>query len=155
VVVIVVWGVFVRVVVGVRLADFVLVLGFWLVGVLELAAGLLVLQVVFGLGFVGVRCGFGEVAVFEDVDLDGGDAAAVYRLDFEGGVEAEGGGGFVQDFGGDAGVDESAEEHVSSDSGKAVEISYAHLGWVLGCVGQPRAAAMAEAGSTSFMEPVR
>jgi hypothetical protein len=66
------------------------------------------------------------VVAFEDVDLGGGDAAAVDGFDAEAGVEVEGGDGVVKDFSGNAGVEESAEKHVSSDAGEAIEISEAH-----------------------------
>jgi hypothetical protein len=69
---------------------------------------------------------FGEVVAFEDVDLGAGDAAAVDGFDAERGVEVEGSYGVVKDFSGNAGVEESAEKHVSSDAGEAVEIGDAH-----------------------------
>ena len=71
----------------------------------------------------------GEVVAFEDMDFAGGDAAAVYFLDFEGGVEVEGGGGLVEDLGVDSGVDEGSEEHVATDAGEAVEVGDAHGGY--------------------------
>ena len=76
--------------------------------------------------------GFGEVGFFgrlgsvEDEDASGRDAAAVCLFDFEGGSEIERGDGVVQDLGGEPGVEQSAEEHVAADAGKAVEVSDAH-----------------------------
>ena len=81
----------------------------------------------FGRGvFLG---GLGSV---EDVDAGRGDAAAVDFFDLEGGTEIEGGDGVVEDLGGESGVEESAEEHVSADAGKAVEIGDAH-GVIVSC----------------------
>ena len=75
---------------------------------------------------VGRRFVFGQLVAYHDVDLGRGDAAAVDGMDAEGGSEAEGGGGLVEDGGIDPGVDESAQEHVSADAGKAVEIGDSH-----------------------------
>jgi hypothetical protein len=69
---------------------------------------------------------FGEAVVFEDVDLGAGDAAAIDLGDMQRGVEMERGGGGVEDFGGDTGVEKRGEEHVAGDSGIAVEIGDAH-----------------------------
>jgi hypothetical protein len=76
---------------------------------------------------------FGWVAGFEDVDLGAGDAAAVDGFDAETGVEVEGSYGVVKDFSGNASVEESAEKHVSSDAGEAVEIGDAHGSPFKGC----------------------
>ena len=65
--------------VGVGLAGFVEMLGLGLVGVGF--GGALVLEVVVG---VRLAVGFGELSVFEDVDFDAGDAAAINFFDFEG-----------------------------------------------------------------------
>ena len=78
---------------------------------------------------VGVRKGldgFGEMAVFEDVDLGAGDAAAVYGFDPETGVDAERPGRVVEHVFGNAGVDEGAEKHVAGDTGEAIEVGDAH-----------------------------
>ena len=91
---------------AVVVADFVLVLG--------LSLNLMGVLLLLGEG------GFGGCSVVEDVDLGGGNAAAVYFFYAEGGPEVEGGSGFVEDGWGDAGVEESAEEHVSSDAGETV-----------------------------------
>src|SRR6266702_6885764 len=112
-------GMIVRMIVCV--AGFVLVLGF---GVVLVGVGLLMVRrVVLGgrdLGF------FGELCAFIDVNLCGGDSAAVYLFYLEGGVEVQGGGGLVQDGGIEAGVDEGSEEHVAADAGEAVEVGDAH-----------------------------
>ena len=92
--------------VGVVVADFVLVLG--------LSLKLMSVLLLLGEG------GFSWGSMVEDVDLGGGDAAAVYFFYAEGGPEVEGGGGFVEDVWGDSGVKEGAEEHVSGDSGETV-----------------------------------
>lgn len=109
-------GVFVGVVVTVMVvvvgvADFVEVLGF---GVVVVFVG-------------GLMCGFGGPAVLEDMDAGGGDSAAVDLLYLETGVEMERGGGVVEDFGVEAGVEESCEEHVAADAGEAVEVGDPHV----------------------------
>ena len=93
--------------VGVGVTDLVLMLGL----------GLKLMGVLLLLGEGGF--GWGSVVV-KDVDLGGGDAAAVYFFYAKGGPEVEGGSGFVEDLWGDSGVEESAEEHVSSDAGETV-----------------------------------
>jgi hypothetical protein len=70
--------------------------------------------------------GFGELSVFEDVDLGGADAAAVHVMNVQLGSYVEGFGGLLQKFGGDSGVEERSQEHVSADAGKAFEISDTH-----------------------------
>jgi hypothetical protein len=60
------------------------------------------------------------------VNFCGGDSAAVDLFDVEGGVEIQGGGGFVEDFWIDSGVDEGSEEHVAGDAGEAVEVGDTH-----------------------------
>jgi hypothetical protein len=125
----------------VRVAGLVEVLGFGLVlvgGLFLLFYHLLVrvgvrlcVRVAVGLRVglaVGVRKGgcFGQLVAFEDVDFGAGDSAAVYFLDLERGAEVEGGGGFVEDGGVDAGVEEGSEEHVAADAGEAIEVGDAH-----------------------------
>ena len=73
---------------------------------------------------------FGELCSFVDVNLCGGDSAAVNFFYLEGGIEIQGGGGLVKDCGIEAGVDEGSEEHVTTDAGEAVEIGDAHGGIV-------------------------
>ena len=69
---------------------------------------------------------FCEFCAFVDVNLCGGDSAAVDFFYLEGGVEVQGGGGLVEDGGIEAGVDEGTEEHVAADAREAVEIGDAH-----------------------------
>jgi len=64
--------------------------------------------------------GFGELALFEDMDLGRVNAAAVCFFDLEDCAEVEGVGGVVEDLGGETGVDEGSEEHVATDAGEAV-----------------------------------
>ena len=72
---------------------------------------------------------FGEVAVFEDVDLGGGDAGAVDLFDLEGGAEVEGGDGCRGGCAGwEAGVEEGSEKHVAGDAGEAIEVGDTHDG---------------------------
>jgi hypothetical protein len=74
-----------------------------------------------------VRMGvFGGVAAFEDIDLGRGDPAAIGLLDGEGRVKFECGDGLMEDFWGDAGVDQCAEKHISADAGEAVKIGDTH-----------------------------
>ena len=57
----------------------------------------------------------------------------------------QGGGGFVEDFGIDSGVDEGSEEHVAADAGEAVEVGDAHgviVSWVAGEKGEVSASAL-------------
>jgi hypothetical protein len=77
---------------------------------------------------VGVRMavGLGRFPVFQDVDFDGPDAAAVHVMDVKLGSDVEGLRGLLQKFGGNSGVDQGSEEHVSADAGKAFEISDTH-----------------------------
>ena len=81
-----------------------------------------------GLRLRGMRVRFLRLGccAFVDVNFCGGDSAAVDLFDFEGGVEIQGGGGFVEDVGIDSGVDEGSEEHVAADAGEAVEVGDAH-----------------------------
>ena len=62
----------------------------------------------------------GETAVLENMDLGGGDAAAVYGFELQACVDVEGSGGVLEHMFGDAGVDQGAEEHVAGDPGEAV-----------------------------------
>jgi hypothetical protein len=69
---------------------------------------------------------FGELSVFEDVDLGGANAAAVHVVDVQFSSYIESFGSSLQEFGGDSGIDERSQEHVSADAGKAFEISDTH-----------------------------
>lgn len=68
----------------------------------------------------------GELVADHDVHFGAGDAAAVDGVDAKGGSQAEGGGGVAEDGGVDAGVEECAEEHVTADAGKAIEVRDSH-----------------------------
>jgi hypothetical protein len=70
--------------------------------------------------------GFGELSVFQDIDLGGADAAAVYMMKVQLGSYIQGFGRLLQKFGGDSGVEERSQEHVSADAGEAFEISDTH-----------------------------
>jgi hypothetical protein len=59
-------------------------------------------------------------SVDEDVDLGGGDSAALDVVRDEGGVEAESGGDGLQLFERHSGIDSRAEKHVAADSGKTI-----------------------------------
>jgi hypothetical protein len=69
---------------------------------------------------------FGELSIFQDIDLGGADAAAVHVMDVQLGSYVKGFGRLLQEFGGDSGVEERSEEHVSADAGKAFEVSDTH-----------------------------
>ena len=116
-------GVFVIVGVGmfVGMTNFVLVLRF---GVVLMGVGMLFVRVIVMF--------FGKLCAFVDVNLAGGDAAAVNFFDPKGGVEVQGSYGFVEDFGIDSCVDEGPEKHIAADAGEAVEIGDAH-GTILSC----------------------
>src|SRR6185437_9125606 len=75
---------------------------------------------------VRIRNQFCDLAPFEHMDFGAGDAAAVYLLNAQRGVEREGYGCLVQHLGWHAGVKQCAEKHVSRDAGVAVEIGDAH-----------------------------
>lgn len=76
-----------------------------------------------------------QLGAIEDKDLGRGDAAAVDLFGSEGDPEVEGGDSVVQNLGGESGVEQSAEKHISADAGKAVEVSDAH-GAIVSCVGR-------------------
>ena len=61
-----------------------------------------------------------------DVDFSGGDAVAGDAGNFQFCAEVEGCDGFFEERGGDTGVEESAEKHVSADAGKTIEVGKAH-----------------------------
>src|ERR1700722_688144 len=115
------------VVVIVCVAGFVLVLDF---GLLLIGVAVLVSVAVFVGMTVVWRCGrwilFSELRAIVDVDLCGGDSAAIDLFDRECRVEIEGGDGFVEDLWIYSGVDECSEKHIAADAGKAVEVSDAH-----------------------------
>lgn len=150
-------GVFLVVRVG--MAGLVLVLGFGmvLVGVCVLVGGVCFFVFV-AMCLLGELSALGEVCAFVDVDLGGGDSAAVYFFDLEGCVEVQGGYGVVEDLWVDSGVEEGSEEHVATDAGEAVEVSDTH-GFIVSCswCGVYRAAGRMEeaARRVSFMEPER
>lgn len=107
------------------------------------------------------RLGFclGQLTTFEHVNLGGRDATSVHGLELQVRAEAKRGGCILEDAGRNASADESAEKHVARNSGEAVQISNAHR-FRLSMRGRSReahsrAAAIAEAGSTSFIEPLR
>ncbi len=109
--------------VAMRVTGFVEVLGFRVLAVFGAVLVLLVRVVLEGWG------GFGGTAVFEHDDAGCGDSAAVDLFNLEGGVEIKGGGGFVQDVGTEAGIEESGEKHIAADSGEAVEVGNPHGGY--------------------------
>ena len=68
----------------------------------------------------------GGMVAFEDVDLGRGDPAAINLLNGERCVEFECGDGLMENFGGDAAIDQGSKKHVAADAGEAVEIGDAH-----------------------------
>lgn len=64
--------------------------------------------------------------IHEDVDLGRGDAAAIDAADAELSADVERSCRSLEDIFADAGVEERAQHHVSTDSGKAFEISNTH-----------------------------
>jgi hypothetical protein len=93
----------------------------------------MIVIMIVGVGMV-VRCvvaavivrRVGIVAADEHARFAGADAAAVYRIEDEGCAEIECGGGLLKKRNGDAGVDQGAEEHVTTEAGEAFEIANAH-----------------------------
>jgi hypothetical protein len=87
-------------------------------------------MIVRGIGFVAVmivrRVGF--VAVDKYARLACADAAAIYGIEDEGCAEIEGRGGLLEERGRDAGFDQGAEQHVSTEPGEAFEIANTHDG---------------------------
>jgi hypothetical protein len=85
---------------------------------------LLVFVVVLSMGMVvGV---LGGVAAFQHIDLGRRDSAAIGLLDGERSIEFECGDGLMENFGGDAAIDQGSKKHVAADAGEAVEIGDAH-----------------------------
>jgi len=84
----------------------------------------LVIEAVVSVGMVvGV---LGGVAAFQDTDLGRRDSAAIGLLDGERSVELQCGDGVMENFGGDASVDQGPKKHVAADAGQTVEIGDAH-----------------------------
>lgn len=75
------------------------------------------------------RSCFGQLAIREDMELGAGDAAAVHDFNLKAGVEAERSRGIVQDVCGNARINQCAEEHISGDTGKAIERGDTHGGY--------------------------
>ncbi len=74
------------------------------------------------------RVGF--VAVDQHMGFARADAAAIYGIEREGCAEIERRGGLLEERGGDASIDQGAEQHVSADAGEAFEIADAHGGFL-------------------------
>ena len=70
--------------------------------------------------------GRGLKLVDDDINFRSGNAAAHDFAHFEARAEIQRGGCFLEMGEGNAGVNESAEQHVAADSGKAFEISNTH-----------------------------
>jgi hypothetical protein len=70
----------------------------------------------------------GIIAADQHACFSRADAAAIYRVEYEGCAEIEGRGGLLEERGRDAGVDQGAEQHVSTEPGKAFEIANTHDG---------------------------
>ena len=83
----------------------------------------MLMNVIVCMGISG--CRFLSLSIKND-DLCGGDAAAVYFFDLQRGSEVERSNGVVENLRGDSRVEQSAEEHVPTDAGKAVEIGDTH-----------------------------
>ena len=113
---------------------------------------------------VAVRCfPLGRLAVLQYMHLDSGDAAAVHGFHPERSTEAERRRCFFEHTERHPGLEERAEKHIAGDAGEAVEIGKTHRetsGGKQGVAGYVRcvqrvAGAMADSGSTAFMEPER
>ena len=64
--------------------------------------------------------------IHEDVDLGRGDAAAIDAAEAQLSADVERSCGSLEDVFADAGVEQRAQHHVSTDSGKAFKISNTH-----------------------------
>ena len=96
---------------------------------------------------------FCEMIAFEHVNFSARDSAAVYSLNAERSADVEGGSCFVEHLRWYAGIDQSTQEHVACDTGKTIKISNTHS--EVSLCHSPGAEAMADTGSTSFIEPDR
>jgi hypothetical protein len=94
---------------------------------------------------------FDGVTVLEDVDLEGANTAAVYRMDAELGSDAEGAGRVLEQRFRHAGSEQRAEKHVARDSGEAFKDSNLH-GHLQAF--RPLAASIS-GGRSSFIDPER
>ena len=72
-----------------------------------------------------VRRRFPGLAI-EDKDFRRGDAAAIHLFDSERRSDIQGVDGIVKHLWRQTGVEQSAEEHISADAGKAVKVGDAH-----------------------------
>jgi hypothetical protein len=102
-----------RMLVGMRVSVWMLMLMvLYLVSVLVPVAGIIVGMLV---------CGFDD-----DVDLGSREASASDFVHFELRADVQGRGGFFKQGEGYAGIHQSAEQHVSANAGKAVEVGNSH-----------------------------
>ena len=103
------------------------------------------------------RCGgrFCEDCAFQNVNFGGDNAAAVYLFDAEGCIDVQRGYGFVKNVRGEASVEESAEEHITADTGEAIQISNLHYAPSPLAVGFAPLNPISETGSSAFIEPDR
>ena len=83
----------------------------------------MLMNVIVCMGISGRR--FLSLSIKND-DLCGGDAAAVYFFDLERCSDVEGRNCIVKNLWWKTCVEKSAEEHISADTGKAVEVGDAH-----------------------------
>src|ERR1700733_9940662 len=70
----------------------------------------------------------GIIAADQHARFSRADAATIYGIEDEGRAEIEGRGGLLEERGRDAGVDQGAEQHVSTEPGEAFEIANTHDG---------------------------
>lgn len=102
---------------------------------------------------VMVRCGARRLAVLENIDFGGPEAAARHAVDAQLRADAERGGSLLEQFRGNACIEESAQQHVSGNARKTLDSSALH-----GDFQEDRAgsrAASISGGSSSFIEPER
>ena len=78
---------------------------------------------------VMIAWGVGVVTIHQHTSLTRGDAAAIHGLKDQGRSQVECRGGLLEERRRDADVDESAEQHVAAEAGKAFEIADTH-----GCI---------------------
>ena len=94
--------------------------------IVRVGVGMVVRGVVIVVVAVVVVGRVGILAIDENTGFARCDAASIYGIEDEGCAEMEGRGGLLEESGGDAGVDQGAQEHVSAEASEAFEITNAH-----------------------------
>jgi hypothetical protein len=101
---------------------------FMRVGMIVGRVGVLAIMIVGGVGVLAIMIvgGVGVLTFHQHASFARGDATAVDGIKDECRAQVECRGGLLKKRGRDTGVDESAEEHVPAEAGKAFEIADTH-----------------------------